>query len=72
MACWVWLALDPHGSLIDDLLSVIPRSRTNDVIYFNPAERERIIGLNVLESVRAEQRHLVVSSNKHCAPHLAG
>src|SRR5947207_7056090 len=54
--------IDPHGSLIDDLLAVIARSRTNDVIYFNPAERERIIGLNVLESVRPEQRHLVVSS----------
>src|SRR3954452_3176852 len=24
--------VDPHGSLIDDLISVIPRHRTNDVI----------------------------------------
>jgi type IV secretory pathway TraG/TraD family ATPase VirD4 len=54
--------IDPHGGLIDEILSVIPRCRTNDVIYFNPAERDRIIGLNVLESVRPDQRHLVVSS----------
>jgi ABC-type cobalamin/Fe3+-siderophores transport system ATPase subunit len=54
--------IDPHGGLIDELLSVVPRYRTNDVIYFNPADRERVVGLNVLESVRPEQRHLVVSS----------
>jgi len=54
--------IDPHGGLIDELLPVIPRSRTNDVIYFNPADHDRVVGLNVLESVRPEERHLVVSS----------
>jgi DNA helicase HerA-like ATPase len=33
--------LDPHGGLINDLLSLIPRSRTHDVIYINPALRDR-------------------------------
>jgi uncharacterized protein DUF87 len=54
--------LDPHGSLIEEILAHIPRSRVNDVIYINPAHRERIVGLNVLESVRPEERHLVVQS----------
>jgi type IV secretory pathway TraG/TraD family ATPase VirD4 len=54
--------IDPHGGLIDDLLEAIPKSRTNDVIYFNPADPERVIGLNVLESVDRSQRSLVVSS----------
>lgn len=54
--------IDPHGGLIDDLLEAIPKSRTNDVIYFNPADPERVIGLNVLESVDKSQRSLVVSS----------
>jgi len=54
--------IDPHGSLIEDLLSAIPRSRTNDVIYLNPAHPERVIGLNVLQSVGRDQRSLVVSS----------
>jgi hypothetical protein len=54
--------IDPHGSLCDDLLSVIPRSRLHDVIYFNPSDPEKVIGLNVLESVHPDQRHLVVSS----------
>src|SRR6266571_4350975 len=43
--------VDPHGSLIDDLLEAIPRHRTNDVIYLNPADPNRVVGLNVLESV---------------------
>src|SRR5947209_13345782 len=48
--------VDPHGGLIDSLLSVIPRSRTNDVIYFNPALRTTVLGLNVLESVNRHER----------------
>ena len=54
--------VDPHGSLIDDLLQVVPRHRTNDVIYLNPAHPERVIGLNVLQSVGRHQHSLVVSS----------
>jgi len=54
--------VDPHGSLIEDLLGAIPRSRTNDVIYIDPSDSERVIGLNVLEAVRPDQRSLVVSS----------
>jgi len=54
--------VDPHGSLIEDLLEVIPRERTNDVIYLNPANPDFVVGLNVLESVGRNQRSLVVSS----------
>jgi hypothetical protein len=54
--------IDPHGSLIEDLLASIPRSRTNDVIYLNPADPVRVIGLNVLQSVGRNQHSLVVSS----------
>lgn len=54
--------VDPHGSLIQDLLGVIPRHRTNDVIYIDPAHATRVIGLNVLDSVDSSQRSLVVSS----------
>src|SRR3954466_10326397 len=45
--------IDPHGSMVWDLLGVIPRSRMNDVILLNPAaNHSRVIGINVLESVR--------------------
>jgi hypothetical protein len=55
--------VDPHGDLIDDLLdNHIPRRRTNDVIYFNPKDPERVLAMNVLEAARPEQKALVVSN----------
>jgi len=55
--------VDPHGQLIDEILdNHIPRHRTNDVIYFNPKDRERAFALNMLECRRADQRGLVVSN----------
>src|SRR5579862_7641629 len=55
--------VDPHGQLVDDLLDHhIPRSRTNDVVYFNPKDQERAFALNLLECPRKEQRGLVVAN----------
>jgi hypothetical protein len=55
--------VDPHGQLVDDILdNHIPRHRTNDVIYFNPKDQERALGLNMLDCRRKEQRGLVVSN----------
>lgn len=51
--------LDPHGQLIEDLLPFIPRSRADDVIYFNPADVERPMGLNLLEAEDPEERDMV-------------
>ena len=53
--------IDPHGDLSETILDYIPASRINDVIYFNPADRDRPINLNVLEVKSPEQRELVVS-----------
>lgn len=41
--------IDPHGSDIQDILSIIPESRYEDVIYFDPSNVDRPIGLNMLE-----------------------
>jgi type IV secretory pathway TraG/TraD family ATPase VirD4 len=54
--------IDPHGGLIDELLELIPRSRTNDVVYFNPRDPERVPAINVLEHVTEDRRPLVVSA----------
>lgn len=51
--------VDPHGSLIEDLLPFIPRERADDVIYFNPADTERPMGLNLLEGKSPEERDLI-------------
>ncbi len=51
--------IDPHGSLIDDLLPYIPRERADDVIYFSPADQARPMGLNLLEADNDDEKELV-------------
>lgn len=41
--------IDPHGSDIQDILACIPKERIDDVIYFDPADVTRPMGLNMLE-----------------------
>ncbi|MCX6791122.1 MAG: DUF87 domain-containing protein, partial [Candidatus Gribaldobacteria bacterium] len=41
--------IDPHGELTEKVLASIPPERADDVIYFNPADPERAVGLNMLE-----------------------
>lgn len=53
--------VDPHGELVEGVLSAIPPHRMKDVIYFNPADTEYHIGFNVLELVDPKYKHLVAS-----------
>jgi CxxC-x17-CxxC domain-containing protein len=53
--------IDPHGEAAEEILDFVPRSRINDVVYFNPADIEYPIAFNVMERVSAEHRHLVAS-----------
>lgn len=41
--------IDPHGDLAERVISFVPASRADDVIYFNPADIERPLGLNMLD-----------------------
>jgi len=41
--------IDPHGDLAEKVLALIPPSRAEDVIYFNPGDVEKPLGLNMLE-----------------------
>lgn len=54
--------IDPHGDLAHDLLDHIPRLRTDDLVYFNPADLEHPVGFNLLERVAEDRRPLVASS----------
>jgi hypothetical protein len=53
--------IDPHGDFIDKILNFIPTSRINDVIIFNPADREYPIAFNPLEAVDPDYKGLVAS-----------
>lgn len=41
--------IDPHGDLADECLTFVPKERADDVVYFNPADVSRPMGLNMLE-----------------------
>jgi len=53
--------VDPHGEFVEEVLDHIPASRTNDVVYFNPADTEYPISFNILEVPDGNYKHLVVS-----------
>ena len=64
--------LDPHGDLAQAALAFVPRWRTNDLVYLNPADRERPIGFNPLAHVTEDLKPVVadgvVSAFRHVWP----
>jgi hypothetical protein len=54
--------IDPHGELVENLLTKIPEERIKDVVYFNPADPDYHIGFNILEIPDPRYKHLVASS----------
>lgn len=42
--------IDPNGDFAEDALGYIPKERIDDVIYFDPSDMERPVGLNMLEA----------------------
>jgi hypothetical protein len=53
--------IDPHD-LAEDLLQYIPPERAEEVIYFDPSDTERPMGLNLLEAYNEDQKHLVTTA----------
>lgn len=53
--------IDPHDT-IEKIMDFIPPERAEDVIYFDPSDIERPMGLNMLEAKTEEQKHYVVTS----------
>lgn len=53
--------VDPHGDLIEDILTYVPKERAKDVIVFNPADQQRPMGLNILEVKTPEEQDLASS-----------
>src|SRR3954454_16993558 len=68
--------LDPHGDLAEAVLLHVPRRRTNDLVYGNPADSARPIGFNPLSAVPGELKPIVaggvVSAFRHVWPESWG
>jgi hypothetical protein len=54
--------MDPHGDAIEDILKLIPPERAEDVIYFNPSDTERPLGLNLLEAKTEDEKHFAATA----------
>ena len=55
-------AIDPHGEFVEDIMQMMPPERAEDVIYFNPSDLDRPMGLNIMEAYTEEQQHFVTSA----------
>lgn len=53
--------IDPHGDLVETLLDYIPSRRINDVIYFDPTDKQRTVKLNLFEGENVAHRELIAS-----------
>jgi hypothetical protein len=52
--------VDPHGDVSDRLLAMVPKERTEDVIYFSPAETDYPMGLNLFEFQTPDQKDFLI------------
>lgn len=52
--------IDPHGDTAEKLLSMVPKERTEDVIYFCPADSDYPLGLNIFEAETDDQKDFVI------------
>lgn len=55
-------AIDPHGEFVEDVLTLIPPERADDVVYFNPSDVDFPMGLNIMEAENEDQRHFMAQS----------
>jgi hypothetical protein len=52
--------IDPHGDVAEELMSMVPKERTEDVIYFNPGDMDYPLGLNLFEFEREEDKDFLI------------
>lgn len=57
--------IDPHGDVADEMLSIVPKERTEDVIYFCPSDTEFPLGLNMFEfdEDKPEQKDFLIQES---------
>lgn len=52
--------IDPHGDTAEKLLAMVPKERTEDVIYFCPADMDYPLGLNMFEYDNEDQKDFLI------------
>ena len=52
--------IDPHGDAVEALLKRVPEERIDDIIYFDPADIEHPVGMNMFECTSEDQKDFIV------------
>lgn len=52
--------VDPHGDVTERLLALVPKERTEDVIYFCPSDTDYPMGLNLFEYKTSDQKDFLI------------
>lgn len=53
--------VDPHGDLIKKIISFVPKERIDDVVLFDPSDKEFPIAFNILENVDPDLKNIIAS-----------
>ena len=52
--------IDPHGDAVEAILQRVPEERIDDIIYFDPADIEHPVGMNMFEYASEDQKDFIV------------
>jgi len=52
--------VDPHGDVVEKLMGLVPKDRTEDVIYFCPSDMDYPMGLNLFEYDSEDQKDFLI------------
>lgn len=52
--------IDPHGDAVESLMSMVPKERTEDIVYFCPADMDYPMGLNLFEFNSPDQKDFLI------------
>ena len=55
--------VDPHGDSAENLMALVPKERTEDVIYFCPSDMDYPLGLNMFEFFTEEQKDFLIQES---------
>jgi hypothetical protein len=55
--------IDPHGDVAERLISMVPKERAEDVVYFNPADMDHPLGLNLFEYDSPQQKDFLIQES---------
>lgn len=52
--------IDPHGDAVEAILKRVPEERIEDIVYFDPADIEHPVGMNMFEFTNDDQKDFIV------------